>query len=41
MDTGWDQLNPENWKGIGLTDPIKSVEVSNRTSVSKRSLLHI
>jgi len=29
-DTGWDKLNPGNWKGIGLTDPIKNVEVSNR-----------
>ncbi|KAG5638940.1 DNA-directed RNA polymerase III subunit [Sphagnurus paluster] len=22
----WDQINARNWKGIGLTDPIKSVE---------------
>jgi len=26
------ELSPGNWKGIGLTDPIKNVEVSNRIS---------
>ena len=26
-DTKWDQLNHGNWRGIGLTDPIKNVEV--------------
>lgn len=30
-DTGWDRLSRENWKGIGLTDPIKNVEVGNDT----------
>jgi len=24
----WEQLNRTNWKGLGLTDPIKNVEVS-------------
>lgn len=28
-DTEWDQLNHEKWKGIGLTDAIKNVEVRN------------
>jgi hypothetical protein len=35
-DTGWDQLNPGIWKGIGLTDPIKNVEVSNQTGFLAR-----
>jgi len=26
-DTEWEQLNRANWKGLGLTDPIKTVEV--------------
>ena len=26
-DTEWDQLNRGKWRGIGLTDPIKNVEV--------------
>lgn len=31
VDIGWDQLSRENWKGIGLTDPIKNVEVGNES----------
>lgn len=27
-DDEWDHLNRTNWRGLGLTDPIKSVEVS-------------
>ncbi len=23
----WDQLNKSNWRGLGLSDPIRSVEV--------------
>jgi len=23
----WDQLNAKTWRGLGLTDPIKTVEV--------------
>jgi DNA-directed RNA polymerase III subunit RPC2 len=23
----WEHLNQTNWRGLGLTDPIKSVEV--------------
>jgi hypothetical protein len=23
----WEQLNKGNWRGLGLTDPIKNVEV--------------
>lgn len=26
-DNEWEQLNRTNWRGLGLTDPIKSVEV--------------
>ncbi len=26
-DTEWDKLNRTSWKGLGLTDPVKSVEV--------------
>lgn len=26
-ESEWDQLNQTSWKGLGLTDPIKSVEV--------------
>lgn len=26
-ESEWDQLNRTNWRGIGLTDPIKNVEV--------------
>jgi DNA-directed RNA polymerase III subunit RPC2 len=26
-ETEWEQLNRTNWRGIGLADPIKSVEV--------------
>jgi hypothetical protein len=38
-DTGWDKLNPGNWKGIGLTDPIKNVEVSNRNGSPARLII--
>lgn len=26
-DSQWDQLNRTEWRGLGLTDPIKSIEV--------------
>lgn len=26
-ENDWDHLNQANWRGLGLTDPIKSVEV--------------
>jgi DNA-directed RNA polymerase III subunit RPC2 len=26
-ESDWDLLNRTNWRGLGLTDPIKSVEV--------------
>lgn len=26
-ESEWDQLNKTNWRGLGLTDPIKRVEV--------------
>jgi DNA-directed RNA polymerase III subunit RPC2 len=26
-DEEWEQANRTNWKGLGLTDPIKSIEV--------------
>lgn len=26
-ESEWEQINAKNWRGLGLTDPIKSVEV--------------
>lgn len=26
-ENDWDKLNRTSWKGLGLTDPVKSVEV--------------
>lgn len=35
-ESDWEQLNRTNWRGLGLTDPIKSVEVciGKRTCVT-------
>ena len=27
QESEWDHLNRTNWRGLGLTDPIKSIEV--------------
>jgi DNA-directed RNA polymerase III subunit RPC2 len=40
-DTEWDQLNRANWKGLGLTDPIKAVEVRCMKSCMKKSFMYI
>lgn len=29
IDDSWDGLNRTEWRGLGLTDPIKKVEVSD------------
>lgn len=31
-ESEWDHLNRTNWHGLGLTDPIKSVEVGRNFS---------
>lgn len=32
-DSSWDELNRTEWRGLGLTDPIKKVEVSDLKTV--------
>jgi hypothetical protein len=32
-ESEWDHLNRTNWRGLGLTDPIKSVEVGPKFNV--------
>ena len=27
LDEDWDHLDKPSWKGLGLTDPVKTVEV--------------
>lgn len=29
-DDEWDEVERSNWRGLGLTDPIKNVEVSTK-----------
>ena len=39
-ESEWDHLNRTNWRGLGLTDPIKSIEVSfmpSRLGMSSRA----
>lgn len=31
---GWEELNRKKWRGLGLSDPIKTVEVSFIGSIS-------
>ena len=37
-DSEWEELNRTNWKGLGLTDPIKNVEVR---AVDASDILHM
>jgi hypothetical protein len=37
-DLDWEQLARTNWKGLGLTDPIKSIDV--RIISSNHKLAH-
>jgi hypothetical protein len=32
-ESEWDHLNRTNWRGLGLTDPIKSIEVRSLLSL--------
>lgn len=32
-DAEWEELNRTNWKGLGLTDPIKNIEVCEINAV--------
>jgi hypothetical protein len=34
-DEEWMQMNDTNWRGLGLTDPVKKVEVSRRNIVAQ------
>jgi hypothetical protein len=31
----WEQLNRTNWRGLGLTDPIKNIEVCLRLRIAQ------
>ena len=32
IEDEWERLNGPSWKGLGLSDPIKSIEVGETTS---------
>jgi hypothetical protein len=39
-ESEWDHLNRANWRGLGLTDPIKSVEVGRKFTVLLSAITH-
>lgn len=40
-DDSWDESNRTEWRGLGLTDPIKKVEVSDSKTCSLLSALRL